>query len=178
MRLEYAEWLAGHFVKRIAPFLKRVEIAGSIRRRREFVGDIEVVAIPYMNTDLFSDDSTPLMDPLHIELSKLGTIVRGGDRYIRIHLTKPDQYADIFLVWPPAQWGSIFAIRTGPHDLSQYVVTRMRDLGYFHQNGHAHRIDSGEVVPTPTEEDFFSLAGLKCPEPQNRDHFAKTLMGT
>jgi len=173
MNLEYAEWLAGHLVKRIEPFLKRVEIAGSIRRKREFVGDIEIVAVPYMNPDLFSDEATPILDPLRLELQKLGSIVKGGNRYIRVHLTKPDQHADIFLVWPPATWGSIFAIRTGPHDLGKYVVTKMQEKGFKHSEGRAIRIDDGTPIATDTEAQFFALAGLECPKPEHRDHLAK-----
>lgn len=172
MDLEYAEWLAGHLIKRISPFLKRVEIAGSIRRKREKVGDIEIVATPYMNPDLFQPEATPILDPLRLELQKLGRLVKNGNRYIRVHLTKPDQYADIFIVWPPATWGSIFAIRTGPHELGKYIVTKMRDRGFVHEDGHAIREEDGTVIATDTEEQFFALAGLECPKPEHRDHLA------
>lgn len=172
MLLEYAEWLAGHLVERIKPFLKRVEIAGSIRRKRQRVGDIELVVEPVMNLDLFQGDATPVLDPLRLELEKIGRIVKGGDRYIRVHLTKADQYADIFIVWPPAQWGSIFAIRTGPADLVKYVVTKCQERGIQHRDGRALDAE-GTLVHIPTEEDFFALAGLTCPKPEHRDHLAK-----
>jgi len=171
MQLERAEFLAGHLVKRISPFLKRVEIAGSIRRKVEVVGDIEIVAVPVMNTDLFQEQATPVLDPLRLELQKIGRLVKNGNRYIRVHLTKPDVYADIFIVWPPATWGSILAIRTGPHDLGKYVVTKCRERGFIHKDGHAVKED-GTPVATDTEEQFFALAGLECPKPEHRDHLA------
>lgn len=176
MNLEYAEWLAGHLVKRISPYLKRVEIAGSIRRQCSTVGDIEIVAVPYMNGDLFAGQDTPILDPVRVALSKIGTIKKGGDRYIRVHLTKTDQHADIFIVWPPAQWGSIYAIRTGPASLGRYVVTRCRENGIAHTKGHAVEIETGRVIPTPTEEDFFGLAGVDCVAPERRDTLAKQLL--
>lgn len=175
MTLEYAEYLAGHLVKRVSPFLKRVEIAGSIRRRRATVGDIELVVQPVMNADLFSDAASPVLDPLRLELSKIGRMVKGGDRYIRVHLTKPDQYADLFIVWPPAAWGSIFAIRTGPADLGKYIVTKCQENGIIHRDGYAMSMDTGDVIPTDTEEQFFALAGLQCPPPEHRDHLLKML---
>jgi DNA polymerase (family 10) len=173
MQLEYAEWLAGHLVERIKPFLKRVEIAGSIRRKRDEVGDIELVVEPVMNNDLFEKEATPVLDPLRLELQKIGRLVKNGNRYIRVHLTKPDVYADIFVVWPPATWGSIMAIRTGPHELGKYVVTKCKDRGFIHKDGHAIRADSGDPISTDTEAQFFALAGLECPAPEHRDHLAK-----
>jgi DNA polymerase/3'-5' exonuclease PolX len=136
------------------------------------VGDIEIVCEPVMNADLFSEHATPVLEPLRAELVKLGRIVKGGDRYIRIHMTKPDQYADLFIVWPPAQWGSIMAIRTGPRELSSYVVTRCQEAGITHKDGHAIGSD-GLVLPTETEAQFFALAGLELPRPEHRDELAK-----
>lgn len=173
MDLEYAQNLAHHLIERIKPTLIRVEVAGSIRRECERVGDIEIVAQPYLNEDLFADQGSPILEPLLGELGKIGRIVKGGQRYIRVFFTKPEVYGDIFLVHPPAQWGSIMAIRTGPSDLSRYVVTKMREQGVRHQDGYAKNIETGEVVPTPTEEDFFGLAGLTCPLPKHRDALAK-----
>jgi len=169
MDLKYAAWLAGHLVERIAPMVERVEIAGSVRRQRETVGDIELVARPHLNRDLFAKEATPLLDDLRASLADIGTLVKNGDRYIRLHLTKADQYVDIFLVWPPAAWGSILAIRTGPADLGKYVVTRCRDFDIMHADGRARHIHTGELVPTETEEQFFSIAGLECVPPEKRD---------
>ena len=40
--LETAKWL----VKRLGPYTRRIEIAGSLRRQKAYVGDIEIVCIP------------------------------------------------------------------------------------------------------------------------------------
>ena len=41
-----AERIAAAIVADLAPFCDRIQVAGSVRRRKEFVGDIELVAIP------------------------------------------------------------------------------------------------------------------------------------
>ena len=46
MKLEDAEELAGEIVEHIHPFCERVEIAGSIRRKKSEVRDIDLVLIP------------------------------------------------------------------------------------------------------------------------------------
>lgn len=176
MTLQYADWLAGHVVTRISPFLKRVEIAGSIRRRRPQVGDIEIVAEPHLNPDLFAGHATPVLDDLRKSLSEIGTLLKNGDRYIQAHLTKTDQKLDLFLVWPPANWGSILAIRTGPARLGQYVVTHCRESRIMHTQGHAVHMDTGEILTTATEADFFALAGVECVPPEDRDALADRLL--
>ena len=46
MDLEYALPIANQVVEKLAPFCQRIEVAGSIRRRRPFVHDIDLVVIP------------------------------------------------------------------------------------------------------------------------------------
>ena len=41
-----AERIAAAIVADLAPFCARIQVAGSVRRRKEAVGDIELVAIP------------------------------------------------------------------------------------------------------------------------------------
>lgn len=65
-------------------------------------------------------------------------------------------------------WGSILAIRTGPADLGQLVVTRMKAFGFSHAEGYAHDMH-GNLVLTESEAQFFALAGLPCLPPSQRD---------
>jgi DNA polymerase/3'-5' exonuclease PolX len=47
--------IARAVVERLRPACQRIEIAGSLRRHRPMVGDIEICAIPIMPTDLFGE---------------------------------------------------------------------------------------------------------------------------
>lgn len=179
-RLALADRCVERIIEVLGPVAEEVAAAGSVRRRRPQVGDIELVVRPRMHPDLFGDE-TPELEPLHAALNELGNRIKGGDRYVRIDLGKmgdlPFFALDVFIVHPPAQWGSILAIRTGPWDLSREIVTMMRHRGYRHENGHARRIDTGELVPPPTEEAFFALAGVEYVEPHERDSLAERLLG-
>ena len=73
--LPFMRNIAESIVEQLRPNCKRVEIAGSIRRTNQTVGDIEIVAIPKIIPDIFgiSDPSSvSLVDmwldflPLHI----------------------------------------------------------------------------------------------------------------
>ena len=144
----------------------RVKTAGSVRRRKEEVGDIEIVVEPRtVEIGLFAEPK-PDVEIIRETASGWGILLKAGEKSIQAQLLDGTK-VDLFLVTPPAQWGSILAIRTGPAELSKHAVTCMLERGYRHREGRV--IDRrGELVPTPTEEEFFRLAGLPCLPPQRR----------
>jgi len=148
----------------------RVAIAGSLRRGRSHVGDIEIVAkVVVERGGLFGDELTPLLEPVRHVLSCHGELGKNGTRYIEVlDVGGVGVKADVFLVHPPAEWGTILAIRTGPSELSQWAVTRMRRLSRRCVDGHVETKD-GERIPTPTEAAFFRAAGLDCLPPEDRE---------
>jgi DNA polymerase (family 10) len=178
LSLKQGEFIAGRIVEEIRGCLKRIKIAGSIRRKRPLVNDIEIVAEPFLNEDLFSDTGTPVLVELMLALQRIGTIKKAGNRFIQVAdvYEREGLNLDLFLVHPPAQWGSILAIRTGPAILGQYIVTKCRDFGYQHKEGHAVEIETGKVIPTETEEQFFALADVNLHPPEHRDDLALTLV--
>lgn len=168
---EEAFRLARIAVDELRPHVVRIKAAGSLRRRRPRVGDIEfVVEPPLFQVDLFGT-MAPVVEPIRAALLQLGTWVKGGDRMMQITdaLGCRGLKCEVYLVWPPAQWGSILAIRTGPWELGRHAVTVMKKHGYQHDEGHAVEVATGLTVPTPEEEDFFRLAGLPCVPPAQRD---------
>lgn len=163
--------LAEDVAAELRPLVVRLKAGGSLRRRRPHVSDIEFVAEPRMvEVDLFGA-MAPVVDPIRKRLEELGTWVKGADRMMQITdlFGRPGLKCEVYLVHPPAQWGSQLAIRTGPWELGRHAVTVMRDRGYRHDEGHAIEISTDRTVPTPTEEDFFALAGLPCWPPSRRD---------
>jgi DNA polymerase/3'-5' exonuclease PolX len=141
------------------------------------VGDLELVAVPRMEADLLGPTGHPDLLGLEAELEKMGRRVKGGERYLRYAgLLGSALDLDLFLVHPPAEWGSIFAIRTGPAALGRYCVQKMRDeLGLRHVDGHVRDARTGELRPTPTERDFFELAQVELVSPEHRAALAQRL---
>lgn len=174
--LQEALEIAQEVSARLTPLTARLKCVGSVRRQKETVGDIEFLAEPVMHGDLF-DGQTPVLDPIRSELYSMGTWVKGGDRMMQITdlFRRPGLKLDLFLVHPPSAWGSQLAIRTGPADMGHYVVTACRSRGFRHDNGYAQRLDTGERVPTDTEEEFFALAGVECVPPPEREALARRL---
>jgi DNA polymerase/3'-5' exonuclease PolX len=174
MQLQQAHLIAEHLVADFAPFCERIEIAGSVRRGKADVDDIEICAAPKMITqrDLFGAEAA-VQSQLETPLSQLMTqaaYVKNGPRYKQIRLPEGINL-DLFIVLPPAQWGVIVAIRTGPAEFSKWCVTpRMHGgampMGWRCDEG---QITNGiEVLPMPEETDFLKFLGLGAVEPSQR----------
>jgi DNA polymerase/3'-5' exonuclease PolX len=128
----------------LAPYCERIEIAGSIRRRAESIGDVELLVIPKLvrrQLALFDDFATdqPPVDLLHEALEDLehhleirkrrdskGRSFWGpSDKRIlwRYGASSTDWIAvDVFGA-TSSTWGAKLAIRTGPWQLSKLLVT-------------------------------------------------------
>lgn len=188
MRLGLARPIADGLVKTLLPACDRLAIAGSIRRGAATVKDIEIVCIPSpipsptsAPTDLFGNVHPGGLTGLDEQLGRMvasGALKRGGKdgrRFKRFIVPTLDGeiVLDLFIVLPPAQWGVIFTMRTGPADFSHWVVTSMSKGGALPggmkvAEGQLWR-NGEERVETPEEADFFEAIGLAWVEPGRRE---------
>jgi DNA polymerase/3'-5' exonuclease PolX len=161
----------------------RLKIAGSIRRSKADVKDIEIVAIPKFETslapsgNLFEPEQTVSRNLLW-EWAQIQTEIlwiKPGVSEIIPWQPKPDgKYwrgivnlgagedikLDLFLC-NPQNWGVISTIRTGPASFSTALVTFIKNRTPFRvQDGHLIKKDSGEIVPCTEEQHFFYNAGI------------------
>ncbi len=186
MTYDFALGVARVVKVRLGPVCDKIEIAGSIRRKKDRVGDIEIVAVSKMGppptpTGLFPQDE-PLLLLLLDELEKEGKLqkVKGGTKARQYIITVvPERpQLDLFIVQPDA-WGFQLAIRTGPWQYSRWLVTQrnkgggMTDSVFCRKGdlwiqatrsqiggqGRREWIDGICYAPYPveTEQDFFKL---------------------
>jgi DNA polymerase/3'-5' exonuclease PolX len=169
---------------------ERWEIAGSIRRNKMMVGDVEHVVIPkFAEIESVPDGEmfpqTVRANMLFTRMDKLveaGTLqkalygeaqtARWGER-LRGVLFRGFKH-EIFIA-DRRNWGCILAIRTGPSQFSQRMVTAMRRRGTFVQGGlnGEHRgyvclQSSNTPVSCETEQEFFQMCGVRYLEPHQR----------
>ena len=167
----------------LAPNCQRIEIAGGIRRKKEEPHDIELVAVPQFvaQVTLF-DDSGPDVNTLDAMIHKFlenpaSGLTRGdpdkagkkapcGPKYYRLKFK--GEKLDVFSVIEPAQWGTVFLIRTGDADFSHWFVTRLWKFGLKSVDGHIEN-SKGETIPTSEEYEAFAACGLDFVEPENRN---------
>ena len=166
----------------LTPVTQRVVVAGSIRRGSRIPKDIEIVAEPVMNRDLFGRVGSPVLDELRGVLADLGRTLRGGPRYRQLTLYEGGHTLDLFLVYRPSQWGTQLAIRTGPAGLSHLAVANLRRRGMLCRAGRVlgkqpTPTSRRRTIDTPTEREFFELCGLPAVPPEHRDHLLRQLQG-
>lgn len=177
--LAYAERLAARVVELLKRGCERIEVAGSIRRKKPDVGDVEIVAVPKFlpvaPTHMF--ERPPLASALDTELEvlALGRVIvqhperpANGEKYKRLWLPKPGAQLDLFIVTPPAEWGPLFAIRTGPAEYAKRLVTALQAKRWRCHEGRVFDQEGGHV-PCPEEKDFFAACGEPWTEAEARN---------
>ena len=160
MQLSQAREIAERVKLQLAPHCQRVEIAGSVRRNKADVCEIEIDAIPKpYEVGLFSSGIAPVVNAW--------PKVRGELPCEYTQRMLPQGIAlDLFFA-TPRNWGLIFAIRTGSAGFSHRVLAcGWVRHGYKSQDGMLWR-DGMEVV-VPEERDLFRFAGVQWVEPENR----------
>lgn len=158
MNLSDADKAAAEIVEAITPFCSRIEIAGSIRRRVLFPGDIEIVAIPKNQT---------LLQLRDIVNNKWGAPSIGlfPSKYTRIRRSY-----NIDLFWPTTRnWGMIYFIRTGSAEFAKKALIRWKEItkGGYSEDGLLHTADH-VVVETPEEADVFKALKWAYVPPEKR----------
>lgn len=172
--------IAQAYMREFLPACERIEIAGSLRRGKPDVKDIELVAIPkpFSASDLFGQPIatmnalTALIDVGFLDLlpGHDYKVIKGGPKYKQIALPEGINL-DLFIVTPPAQWGVLFTIRTGPADFSHWLVTQRRKGGCMPAN--ATQLDgcvyvNDKPIPMPEEMDYLTFLGLGWIDPKDR----------
>lgn len=177
---EAANVVAQAFIHHMKPHAERIAVAGSLRRKKDEVGDIEIVMIPktFQEKNLLGEPSGTLLDTVEDGLASYNQCeslpdklalrkLNDGSRYVKLYEDIVGVQIDLFIVRPPAQWGPIISIRTGSADFSRRLVTALRVKGLRSEDGRV--LDSmGRLVSCPEEIDFFRACGVKCIDPVKR----------
>ena len=153
MLLNEAKKIARDFISQIQPFCSRAEIAGSVRRGKAEVKDIEICAIPKSLFEL-----KIIMDKQYY--------IKGRFPAKYSQIVYQGKTIDIF--WANKDnWGNIFLIRTGDWEFSKWIMgVKTRQVGLKQRDGYLWRGD--ERLNCPEERDFFNRLGMNYIEPRNR----------
>ena len=143
------------------PATERAEVAGSLRRRRETVGDLDIVAA--------STDAHDLANAF-AEAEFVSEVVAHGDTKVSIKTGEID--VDLRIVAPEA-FGSLLHHFTGSQ--AHNIVLRERAVKMeinISEYGLAEA-GTGEYVPAATEEELFEKLGLVCIPPELREDWGE-----
>lgn len=155
MKLHEAKQIADGLIEDLTPFSEKISIAGSIRRERPEVNDIEIVMVRKKSELIY------LMDYLKYYKKIKGNVT---GKYMQLEM--PDGIKIDLFFCDEDQWGNIYFIRTGSYDWNIQIMGELRKNGYRHEEGRLHK--DGVVIPCYEEEDLFKAIGINFVDPPNR----------
>jgi len=151
----------------------KLEVAGSYRRRRETVGDIDLLAL--------ADDAAAVSEAL-TGFPGVEQVIGAGGTKTSVRLRSGLQ-VDLRVV-PPESWGAALVYFTGSKEhniklrqraldrglrVSEYGVFRIPETGGDETPVERGRASEGEMVAGATEEDVYSSLGLAWLPPELRE---------
>jgi DNA polymerase/3'-5' exonuclease PolX len=162
-----ANWL----IEELGEGCERIEVAGSVRRRKPEVGDIEIVCIPRRipRFDMFGEycDSDSALDELLDELE--WKRIKDGSKYKQLLLEDGTQL-DLFICTPET-WAVNLLLRTGSAEFSHRFVTQKQQGGMMPHGWRVKdaRLWRGNEPQLIFEEtDLFAAIGAAWVEPVDR----------
>lgn len=176
IELSEAQGIANRILQHVKPAMARIEIAGSIRREKPIVGDIELVAIV--------DDR----EKLYRLLGDVGQTIKPGvpgvvpwtpkddSKYVRVRLNE-GMNLDLFVA-RPENWGGLYMMRTGSgadkngnpfNGFVPGIFKRWKTMsGGGRMTDVMPTMPTGEQLWVSEEQDFFDLLEMDFVPPVER----------
>ncbi|MBI4818368.1 MAG: hypothetical protein HY791_19035 [Deltaproteobacteria bacterium] len=140
--------------------VERAILAGSSRRRKPTVGDLDVLVA--------ADDAGPVLDRF-ISRSDIIKVLRKGDNRGSV-LLESGRQVDV-VVRPAASFGAALHYFTGSQQHNIYLRARGNRLGLkISDKGVFHRSDESLVTTAPVESQIFAAVGLPFIPPELREN--------
>jgi DNA polymerase/3'-5' exonuclease PolX len=197
--LGLAQTFADKLVKVLEPFCDEVRIAGSVRRMRPVVHDLEIVCLAHEHkmATLFGKpvamETTSLDDAL-IQLDKEAPILgwrldheKQGKFNKRLIHKHTGFLCDIYVCLDQRAFGTWLMVRTGPRAFSIEIMKKARKLDMFFANGfllhnhmphHLVKNNRGYckdgaacklIIPLRRESDVFETLRMRYLTPEKRE---------
>ena len=143
--------LANRIIKELKPLSKKIQIAGSIRRKEKNPRDIDIVLIPKNK------------EKIEEFLNKKGKLVQGGEKEatFKIEGVKVEMYYTV-----PEEWGATllaYSSKKGS-SIGLRVIAKLKG---FRLNQHG-LFRKGKRVAGKTEREIYKALGREWKIPENR----------
>ena len=154
MDLQIAKSLANEVIKRLSPYCQKIEVAGSVRRQKPRVKDIDIVLIP---SDLWN---------LTHEIRGLGPSHVGGDKLKRVNYG--GNQVDLYFA-DEKTWATLLLIRTGSAENNIRLATLAKKRGWhLAASGDGLFNENGQRIAGDSEESIYEALGLPYQAPEER----------
>lgn len=152
----------------------KIEIVGSLRRGKEVVSDVDIVACPSGSKGALLAAIGNISPDAFVIHNKSVTMTT---RQIKLSPAESPMFSiEIFLA-APDNYGWIQLLRTGDQHFTKFIVTHAPAIHVEFQDG-PKRMNTDprsvgpvwEAVPVPTEQDVFTLLKLPFINPADRTY--------
>ena len=196
MNLPQAYQLANDLIDQLQPHCIQAEVAGSVRRGKPEVKDIEIVCLAAFEErhekNLFGEViNAAEVNHTHEDLpgimQQTGWVIgdKDGPRYKQLRHITLEINLDLFIVPDPREWGAVYLVRTGPAEFNKALFNWLLRKGmhlsgnllHYHEkpnNPNTGKLEGCRnpncptIIPTPTEEAFLQAVGLPWIDPEYR----------
>jgi DNA polymerase (family 10) len=178
MKLEDAQVLAAKVCSALAPLCEKIEVAGSIRRGKAEVGDIDLVVLPKA-VDLPGglcgivkvDPSTVWKNLIPKALLKSGLQLEVSGQELHRFSFPSGVQVDVYRARPET-WGVILLVRTGSKEHNVKLCSLARYKGLMLSASQGVMDVERRVLASISEEEIFAALGLAFVKPKDREvHF-------
>jgi DNA polymerase (family X) len=165
--LDAAEAQASKIVEHLReyPGVEKVTPAGSLRRGRETVGDLDILVTGKACCD---DEARQKLIDHVIQLPGLIEIIARGENKVSFRLRGGMQVDVRFLA--PESFGAAMQYFTGSKAHNVALRQRALKMGYTLSEYSLARVDNGEIVASKTEEEVYSKLKLDYVLPELREN--------
>jgi DNA polymerase/3'-5' exonuclease PolX len=177
-RREDAARVAGELMEELGHACPRMAVAGSIRRGRQWVGDVELVYESEPILDLFGERTGEVRADVIIEqwllagvlekrLSKVGHSSWGPEIKLAVHVATGIP-VDLFAA-RPGGWHSYLMCRTGSRIHNEAIAREMMGRSMRWEPYEGVRLRTGELVRVSSEAELYAMIGWPYLEPEERE---------
>jgi DNA polymerase (family 10) len=160
------EPLAFKILSAIDPYCTRAEVAGSIRRRKSTINDIDIVVLPkpqsWIQTikeirhrfDAVTEKQGDKLATLYVPFAS-----KQGQGHVQVDLYRASE----------GTWGILLLIRTGSAQHNIYLCNLAIRKGYSLAYSKGLLNEKGEVIASKTEQEVFQALRLDYIPPEDRE---------
>jgi DNA polymerase (family 10) len=152
MKLEDAKKIADEFISQIKEFCEKIEVAGSIRRKKPEVNDIDIVIIP------------KLREHLTQKIRRISNVDVQGNKILRTNYS--GMQVDVYFATKET-WGILLLVRTGSkeHNIKLCQIAINKGMKLSSEKG---LVRGNKVIASETEEEVFKGLGMDYVKPEDR----------
>ena len=156
MKLDEAKKRGEQILRKIAQYIIRGRLAGSIRRKKPIVRDIDIVIeLKPQNLDKLKDS-----------ISQLGELKLKGTKLLRL-ITKDNVQVDVY-IGNKENYEPLLLIRTGSKEHNVKLTTRAQSMGLKLTANGVIDNKTGSIIGT-TERDIFKALKMDYIIPEKRN---------